>query len=87
MKLLDFREKLAIIKNCAKLKGSDYYITEDFSQKVREIRSKLWDCTAENKKNKEKVKLIFDKVSINDVLYMWDDTSGSIVRFPKRHQT
>lgn len=41
LKLIDYREKVLILKNCSKLKGSDQYVTQDFSPKVRAIRKKL----------------------------------------------
>lgn len=32
----------------------------------------MWDSAAEEKANGAKVKLVFDKISIDGVLYAWD---------------
>ncbi|XP_077551551.1 uncharacterized protein LOC144165304 [Haemaphysalis longicornis] len=84
LKLVDFREKLLIFKNCPKLKNTDMYITEDFSQNVREVRKKLWESTSENRKRKEDVKLVFDKVSVNGTMYVWDKEKNDKVPLRKR---
>lgn len=84
LKLVDFREKLLIFKNCPKLKNTEMYITEDFSQNVREVRKKLWDSTSENRKRKEDVKLVFDKVSVNGTMYVWDKEKNDKVPLRKR---
>lgn len=73
-KLLDDRDKTKILKNCHKLKDTDISISEDFSQRVRNIRKKLWDSAKPNKESGQKVHLVYDKISIDRILYRWDDT-------------
>nr|XP_037284169.1 uncharacterized protein LOC119176932 [Rhipicephalus microplus] len=41
LKLLDFRDKTRVFKNCHKLKGTDLSVSEDFSVRVRDIRRNL----------------------------------------------
>ncbi|CAN7941763.1 unnamed protein product, partial [Ixodes hexagonus] len=72
LRLLDFRDKLAILKNCSKLRGTNISINEDFSKRVQVIRKKLLDCTKDNKRAGDRVALVYDKVRINNVLYTWD---------------
>lgn len=79
LKLLDTRDKTKILKNCHKLKGTKLAISEDFSARVRSIRKKLWDSAKHNKESGDKVRLVHDKISINQVLYRWDDTVGDKV--------
>lgn len=79
LKLLDTRDKIKILKNCQKLKGTKLAISEDFSARVRSIRKKLWDSAKSNKESGDKVWLVYDKISINRVLYRWDDTAGDKV--------
>lgn len=44
-KLLDFNEKVQVLRNLPKLNDTCYTIKEDFSDRVRTIRKKLWDAT------------------------------------------
>lgn len=73
LKLLNYREKDLIFKNCSKLKGSSISVSEDFSAATRQKRKKLWDSASEERKAGGKVRLAYDKIKINDVLYRWDD--------------
>lgn len=78
-KLLDSRAKTKIFKNCTKLKGSNISVSEDFSLRVRNVRKQLWDSCRSNRENKDKVQLIFDKIKINDEVFVWDEESGDKV--------
>uniref|UniRef100_A0A6G5A986 Uncharacterized protein n=1 Tax=Rhipicephalus microplus TaxID=6941 RepID=A0A6G5A986_RHIMP len=49
MRLLDTRDKTLIFKQCHKLKNTPISIREDYSQKVREVRRKLWASAKENR--------------------------------------
>ncbi|XP_040071067.1 uncharacterized protein LOC115328799 [Ixodes scapularis] len=83
LKLLDSRDKSKILKNCVKLKGTDFSIGEDFSRHVQQIRKKLWDRTKANRDKREKVFLTYDKVRINGHLYAWDETKEDIIPVEK----
>lgn len=76
IKLLDYRDKVEILKSCPKLKGTPFSVSEDFSKKVREIRKKLWQSSAEEREAGSKVKMIFDKLSIDKKIYRWDEKKG-----------
>lgn len=67
LKILDYREKMAILKSAHKLKGTHIPLSEDFSKRLRDIRQKLWKSAAGEKANGAKVKLVYDKLSINNV--------------------
>lgn len=77
IKLLDYREKVLILKSCSKLKGSVISVTEDFSMRVREIRKKLWLSSSEERNNGAKAKLVFDKLAIGDTMYAWDEVTNT----------
>ncbi|XP_077564704.1 uncharacterized protein LOC144180192 [Haemaphysalis longicornis] len=83
LKLVDYRDKAMIFKECTKLKGSDFSISEDFSRSVRDIRKKLWAKTKENRDRNEKVSLIRDKVRINNRLFAWNDETGDLISLEK----
>ncbi|XP_042150367.1 uncharacterized protein LOC120850684, partial [Ixodes scapularis] len=76
LKVSDFRDKLAILKNCFKLKGTPISISEDFSKRVVEIRKNLWDSTAEERGRGSKVKLVFDKLRVDNALYAWNEATN-----------
>lgn len=78
-KLLDYRDKESVLKNCRRLKGSNISIGEDFSVRVRDIRRKLWNSAKANKESGDKVFLVYDKLKINKVLYRWDDATNDKV--------
>lgn len=71
-KLQDAHDKISILKQGSKLKGSDFSIGEDFSRRVRDVRRKLWASSKPNRDKKEKVSLVFDKLFINSNVYTWD---------------
>ncbi|KAH8030573.1 hypothetical protein HPB51_009634 [Rhipicephalus microplus] len=83
VKLIDYREKLEILRNCVKPKDSGLYVTEDFSQKVRQARKNLWDSKVVNRERNERVKLLFDKVSVNGKLFVWDEAKNDMVALPR----
>lgn len=78
MRILDFGEKMRIMKNVSKLKGSNFRVTEDFSLRVRTIRKNLYDATSSFRKNGSDVKIRYDHVYIDDNRYVWDENSNSI---------
>lgn len=80
VKFADFRDKMKILNNCSKLKGTQISINEDFSKRVVEIRKHLWNSTADERKEGAKARLVFDKVKINNVLYAWDEVRNERYR-------
>ena len=43
MKLLNYKDKVKILKNARRLKDTGIYINEDFSKETTEIRKRLWE--------------------------------------------
>ncbi|XP_049523120.1 uncharacterized protein LOC125945415 [Dermacentor silvarum] len=80
LKLLDGRDKFRILKNCGKLRDTEFSISEDFSPRVQSIRKKLWASTKVNRSNGDKVTLVFDKVRINGTLYFWNEAWNELVQ-------
>lgn len=71
LKLIDYREKVNVLKNCSKLKGKKISISEDFSATTRSIGKKLWDSTAEIRKEGGKVKLVYNRIKIGNDMFHW----------------
>ena len=42
-KLLSYKDKVKVLQNCKKLKGSHIYLKEDFYQITRQYRKELWE--------------------------------------------
>lgn len=78
-KMLDYRDKESVLRNCRRLKGSNISIGEDFSVRVRHIRKQLWNSAKANKESGDKVFLVYDKLKINKVLYRWDEAKNDKV--------
>ncbi|XP_075725342.1 uncharacterized protein LOC142767489 [Rhipicephalus microplus] len=83
LRLLDHRDKVSILRQCSKLKGSGFSISEDFSRNTRDIRKKLWDRTKEHRDRQERVSLVRDKVRINGQLFAWDSEREDIYAVKK----
>lgn len=79
LKLLNFNDKMALLKKAKHLKGSDFSISEDYSFRVRSIRKKLWDATSTFRNNGSSVKIVYDHVFIDNVRYNWNDASNVLV--------
>lgn len=79
LKLLDFNDKLLLLKNAYKLKNSDIKLPEDFSLKVRAVRKKLWDASAEHRNIGSVVKMRFDHLFIDNVQHNWDGPSNRLI--------
>ncbi|XP_070193891.1 uncharacterized protein [Littorina saxatilis] len=60
-----YKDKELILKAKRKLKGSDIFIGEDFSQRVRDIRKKLTPHLKAAQKDGKKATMIYDHLVIN----------------------
>ena len=54
-RLLNFKDKKNLLKNCRKLKGSNIFVNEDFSQEVLEHRRKLWKEVKRLREEEDKI--------------------------------
>lgn len=70
--------------NAFKINGTTMYISDDFSNRVREIQKHLWKSTAEEKENGARVKLLYYKLSIDDTLYVSRKTEKSRFKHHKK---
>ncbi|KAH6933125.1 hypothetical protein HPB50_012321 [Hyalomma asiaticum] len=75
-KLTYYKDKERILANARKLKGSDFYIREDFSLSTRQARQKLIEHA---KTLKKPFKLSVDRLRIGGKTYAYDVTSASVL--------
>ncbi|KAH9378823.1 hypothetical protein HPB48_010825 [Haemaphysalis longicornis] len=85
LRLLDFSEKSKILSCCNKLKGTEISISEDFSKRVRDVRSQLWRSAADEKAQGAKVSLVFDKLKVDGKMFVWDPVQNSRVEVAARY--
>ena len=52
-KFLSYQDKIQILRNCKKLKGTPYCVYEDFSKETVELRKKLWKQVLINRDNRK----------------------------------
>ena len=64
LKLASFKDKLKIISEARKLKGTNISINEDYSKEILEIRKEKWKEVKELRKNGTYAILVYDKVVI-----------------------
>lgn len=84
LKLSNFGEKSVVLKNSSKLKGSNVFITEDFSSRIRHIRKKIWEASLPFRNEGSVVKLSYDDAFIDKVRYNWDTMSNALVKVPEQ---
>nr|XP_037285001.1 LOW QUALITY PROTEIN: uncharacterized protein LOC119177920 [Rhipicephalus microplus] len=80
LRVADYRDKVKMLKNCFKLKGTHNNISEDYSKRVTGIRRNLWVSSLEERKKGAKVRLVYDKVLISNVLYTWSDDAKEKIK-------
>ena len=54
-RLLNFKDKENILKNCRKLKGTNIFVNEDFSQETLEHRRELWKEVKRLREEEDKI--------------------------------
>ena len=62
LKLLDYKDKIEIMKNARKLKGTGVYINEDFSRETMEIRKRLWSDVIKLRQEGKFAVLQYDRI-------------------------
>ena len=73
-----YKEKVKILKEKKKLKGSTIFIGEDFSTRVREIRRKLSPHLKAARDLGKKCVMIFDHLLVDGKKFFLDEKSGTL---------
>lgn len=71
-----YKDKEAILAAKKKLKGSDVFVGEDYSYRVRQIRKKLSPHLVQARKEGKKAVMIFDHIMIEGKKYFLDGDSS-----------
>ncbi|KAL8580697.1 hypothetical protein ACOMHN_004738 [Nucella lapillus] len=73
------KDKVSILKAKWKLKGSDLFIGEDFSLRVRTLRKKLVPHLKAAKDQKKRATMIYDHLLIDGKQYVLGDDDNGII--------
>lgn len=79
-----YKERQEILSNAKKLKGSELSIDQDFAPATREVRKRLWEYGKAHKSESTKVRLNFDRLSLDEKTYVWDDEKNEVVPLRKK---
>lgn len=77
-KINSFENKILIMKNKSKLKGTKYYIESDFTKSEEKIQKKLREIAKEEKVKGKIAVVKYQKIKINGKWMFWD-TSRSVL--------
>lgn len=80
VRFYDYNEKMAIFRSCKKLRGTNIAVSDDYSKETLEKRKSLWRSALDDRRNGAKVKLVRDKLYIDDAAYTWDSRSHTRVK-------
>ena len=73
-----YKDRESIIKKRASLKGTQIYINEDFTTRVRDIRQKLQPFMKRFREENKVVKLVFDHLYIDGERYDYDPENDTV---------
>lgn len=85
-KFYNEKEVESILSKGYKLKNTTISVSRDYSEAVRDKRRKLLQFSRGLRKNGDRVRLVFNKLFINDDAYMWDTESNTATK-PSRRNT
>lgn len=86
IRLYDYKEKTAILRNCFKLKESTYFVSENYSQQLRFVRSSLWNSCFDERKKGIKARLHYDKLILDGKCYPWYADTGPMMELAYAEQ-
>lgn len=76
LNFFDYNEKMLVMQNCKKLKGSSISISHDFCKATIVKRSKLWLHAKQFKEEGRKVSLDYDRLRVDNDVYTWDEENS-----------
>lgn len=86
VKFLSFRDREEVLRNAFKLKNvtPPIRISEDFSDKVRSARLKLWEFAEQFRESGTKYKITYNKLHVGTQSFIYDSASDSVVSLRTR---
>lgn len=78
-KFYNEKEVETVLSKGVKLKNTTFSISRDFSEAVREKRRRLLQFSRTIKKEGDRVRLVFNKLMVNDTTYTWDAAANRVI--------
>ena len=78
LRFLSFKEKEEVLRKRASLKGTNIFINEDFTGRVRDIRSRLSPFLRKMREEGKRVNMVYDHLSVDGVRWNYVPETGSI---------
>lgn len=75
-----FTEKLAIMKNKARLKGNNIYIEDDLTKEEQQIQTAIKKVAREEREKGKKTQIGYRKLKVNNVQYEWSNEEGGSLK-------
>lgn len=79
-KFSNYKQRSAVFGLKKQLHGTDVFVTEDFTRRVREIRRNLLKESQEFKAEGKRVSLVFDHLNVDGTRYDWDPEKQTCVK-------
>ncbi|KAH7985171.1 hypothetical protein HPB49_026570 [Dermacentor silvarum] len=79
-KFYNEKEVESVLSLGYKLKNTNLSISRDYSKAVRLKRRGLWQFSKTIRKEGDRIRLSFDKLRVNNDVYLWDTTGNRAVR-------
>ncbi|KAH8037187.1 hypothetical protein HPB51_008869 [Rhipicephalus microplus] len=86
-KIFNEKEVESILSKGFKLKNTALRVARDYSEAVRDKRRKLLQFSKSLKKDGDRIRLVFNKLFVNDDVYTWDPKSNSVKQLSRRNNT
>ena len=67
-----------MLRNKNKLRGSDVYVGEDYTRKVREVRKKLMPTLKKAREENKQAKLVFDHLIVDGRRFVYDAVTDEV---------
>ena len=80
IKCENFEEKKKIYEERKKLKGSNIFLSDDYTKKEREIQKELKRRSIEEKQKGKKIMIRYKKLIVNGAEWVWDENKKDLFR-------
>lgn len=74
--ITSFTEKLAIMKNKARLRGNNIYIEDDLTKQEQQIQTAIKKVAREEREKGKKTQIGYRKLKVDNVQYEWSNEDG-----------
>jgi len=83
IRFVSFQDKISVMKNRTKLKGTNVFVNDDFPQEIEKKRAALRPLMRYAKQHDPSATLVLDKLRINGTLYSIDTMNDSPIDMTK----